>query len=181
MKLALSSILSLIALAAVAYCGTADAPSSTASAANAAAPRASAATTVAELESIDGQSPERLAAEGAALAGRGADRLPQLEGEVEVYRREMHAYLSDLRAASFPGAMRGCKPRVRKELGQIGAAIGGSLPFIHGRREALVHFYFERAEGLIFELAHRLRRTLASAADGAGNDGCIAAVAPPLI
>jgi hypothetical protein len=181
MKIALSSILTLMVLAAVAYCGTADAPSSTAATSNAVAPRHSADAAAVELESISGLSPEELAGEAAALAGRGAAPMPQLEREVEVYGRELHAYLGELRGVSLPGSMHACKPQVRKILGQIGAAIGGSLPFIRGRRGSLVPFYLERAEGLIFELDRRLHRTLATSAGAVGNDGCTAAVAPPLI
>ncbi len=179
MKIAVSSILSLIAVAAVAYWLTADSPSPNASAASSAAPRVTERTGV-ELESISGLSPEVLAAEAATIAGRSKAPIPRREREVEVYRRELHAYLSDLRAVSFPGSMHACKPQVRRILGEIGAAIGGSLPFLHGHHEALIYVYFGRAEGLIYELSRRLHRTLA-ATTGTGDDGCTAAVAPPLI
>ena len=179
-KIALSSILSLVVVVTIAYGVSADRPSSSASAASAGTATPVTERNGGELESISGLSPEVLAAEAATLAGRSRAPIPRREREVEVYRRELHAYLSDLRSVDFPGSMHACKPQVRRILGEIGAAIGGSLPFLHGRREALIYVYFGRAEGLIFELSHRLHHTL-DATTGMGNAGCTAAVAPPLI
>jgi hypothetical protein len=179
-KIALSSILCLIVVAAAAYFVTADTPSTSASAASSAAATEVTQRTGGELESIGGLSPEVLAAEAATLAGRSRAPIARREREVEVYRRELHAYLGDLRKVDFPGSMHACKPQVRRILGEIGAAVGGSLPFLHGHREALIYVYFGRAEGLIHELSRRLRNTLA-ATTGMGNAGCTAAVAPPLI
>ncbi len=182
MRFAFLAMLIVAAAAAAGYGVAADAPTSATPMATAAmALRRVDARVTGRLEALGvEQSPETVALAGVRVERVGGRSPARIERDIDAYVSRLGAYLGRLRAARFPACLGDFKRRATRSLGELRAAVGGTLPMLRGQDEAWIRAYLERAGGLAYELAHRLRHGIGQIEGRRGNDGCHAAAATPL-